>query len=129
MITTTDHADAGGRLLPLWFAVLGPPVIWAARFVLNYALVPYTCAADAVLLLQLVTVVALLGVAWAGLVGWSRWRRAGRSTQVEFGGAEARARFMALVGVLGSGLFFAVIVAEALAIFFIPPCQTGGAPL
>lgn len=129
MMTATGEARPGASFLPLWFAVLGPPILWAARFGISYTLVPYVCARDAVLLLQVVSVLALLGVAAAGLVGWVQWRRAGRSTQVEFGGIDARARFMALLGMLGSALFAAVIIAEALAIFFIDPCQTGGAPL
>lgn len=128
-MTTNTEARHGDRLWPLWFALLGPPVLWAVRFGAAYVLVPLACARGSVMVLQAITVVALLATAAAGLVGWREWRRAGGSRQVELGGADARARFMALVGVLGSGLFFAVIVVEALALFFISPCQSGGAPL
>lgn len=124
------HDTSGGVRLPLLlFAFLGPPVIWSIRFGVSYSLLPWVCATGGVLLLQALTLAALAGTAWAGAVGWRQWRLAGRSTAAEFGGADARARFMALVGMLGSALFLVVIIAEALPLFLIDPCQTGGVPL
>lgn len=128
MATMDDRGDPQ-RLLALWFGMLGPPVIWGIRFGVSYALVPYACARAGVMVLQLVTLVALLGTAWAGVVAGRHWRATGKSTQVELGGPEARARFMALFGLLSSALFFLVMAAEGLAVFFIDPCQTGGVPL
>lgn len=126
---THDHAPRTPRLLPLWFAFLGPPLIWAARFGVNYVLLPYTCAHDAALLLHIITLVALLGIGWAAVVAWKIRRARDGMEPVELGGMEARARFMALAGLLGSGIFFAAIVAEGVAVFIIDPCQTGGVPL
>lgn len=125
-MTTLEHTTTGDRLLPLWFGFLGPPIIWAARFGASYALVPFACQHDAVQLLQVITVVALVGVAWAAVVAWRAWRAAGKSRQVELGGRNARARFMALAGLLSSAIFFVAIVAEGIAIFLIDPCQSGG---
>lgn len=123
-----DRADRQ-RLLPLWFGMLGPPIIWGARFGASYVLVPYACARDTVLLLQLVTLVALLATAGAGFVAWRQGRAARKRDDDEPAPADTRTRFMALAGVLSSGLFFLVIAAEGLALFFVDPCQTGGAPL
>lgn len=128
-MATMEERHDPHRLLALWFGMLGPPVIWAIRFGVSYVLVPYACARAGVMVLQLVTLVALLATAWAGVVAARHWRGTGKSAQVEFGGLEARARFMALFGILSSGLFFLVIAAEGLAVFFIDPCQTGGVPL
>lgn len=128
-MTNLDHATSGDRLLPLWFGFLGPPLIWAARFGANYALLPYVCGRDAAPLLQIITVVALLAMGSAAMVAWRSWRAAGKSRQVEFGGAASRARFLALAGLLSSGIFFTAIVAEGIALFFIHPCQSGGTAL
>lgn len=117
------------RLLALWFGLLGPPLIWAARFGTSYALVPYACDRDAPALLQVVTLVALLATAGAGLTAWQAWRAAGRGRRLELGEPAGRTRFMALAGMLSSALFFLLIVAEGLALFFTDPCQTGGVPL
>lgn len=127
-ITTTPPRTEPGSA-SLWFAVLGPPVLWAARFGASYALLPYACAPGDVRLLYALTVATLLAVAAAGVVGWVQWRRLGPSAGAPIGGPEARARFMAGLGLLGSALFFAVVVLEGLALVLIDPCRTGGVPL
>lgn len=116
-------------LLPLWFGLLGPPVIWAVRFGVSYALVPASCSRESVWILQGVTLLALAGTVWAGLVAWRAWRTAEEGDRIDMGVVRLRTRFMGRVGVMESVLFFVVIVAEGLAIFFIHPCQSGGVPL
>lgn len=125
--TTRRRTDPGSA--PLWFAVLGPPVLWAVRFGASYALLPHACASGDVRPLYALTVATLLAVAAAGVAGWVQWRRLAPGARGEVGAPEARARFMAVVGVLGSALFFAVVVLEGLALVFIDPCLTGGVPL
>lgn len=122
-------ARSEGGLLPLFFGILGPPVIWAVRIGTSYVLVPYACWWELPRLLDLVTLAALLAAAAAGWVAWRQWRAAGGGTQVELGGAATRTRFMALAGMLSSGFFFLVMVAEGLANLFVHPCQTAGAPI
>lgn len=129
MSETTDRAPPGIRVPLLWFAFLGPPIIWAARFGVSYSVVPYVCARAGPLLLQALTVVALAATAAAGVAGWQQWRRAGGTREMEFGGVAARARFMAVVGMLSAGLFALVIAAEAMPIFLVDPCQGAGVPL
>lgn len=128
-MTRLDQAPGGDRLLPLWFGFLGPPLIWAGRFGINYALLPYACEREAAWLLQVITLVALLGISAAALVAWRSWKAAGKTRQLEFGGAETRARFLALAGLLSSAIFFTAVVAEGIALFLIHPCQTGGTTL
>lgn len=129
MTATRTASGNEGKLLPLWIGILGPPVIWAVRIAASYVLVPYACRWDTVVPLHGATAAALLATALIGWVSWDRWRRTGKSTQVELGGPTTRARFMAISGMLSSGFFFLVMVAEGLANFFLDPCQTGGAPL
>lgn len=128
-MVTNAAAPAGRGLFPLWFGILGPPVIWAVRIAANYILVPYACWWEWIWILHLTTLVGLLGAAAAGGVAWRHWRRSGSGTGVEFGGALTRSRFMALVGILSSGFFCLVIVAEGLANAFVHPCQTAGVPI
>jgi hypothetical protein len=116
-------------MLPLWFGFLGPPIIWAVRFGVSYALVPSACTGAGLLWMQIVTLVALVGTAWAGVLAWRSWTRAGDADRVEPGGVRVRIRLMGAVGVLGSVLFFLTILVEGLAIFLVPACQSGGVPL
>lgn len=117
-----------GRPLALLFAMLGPPVIWAARFMASYILVPVACRNGSTLLLHLVTGAALAATAGAGLVAWRRWRQVGGGTQLDLDGVAARTRFLAVTGMLSSILFIIVTVAEWLASVMVSPCQSGGGP-
>lgn len=128
MATDTAARPEGG-LLPLFIGILGPPVIWAVRFAVNYVLVPYVCWWGRIGVLHLVTLAALAATALTGWVAWKGWQEAGKGTQVELGGTTTRTRFMALFGMLSSGFFFLVMVAEGLANLFVHPCQTAGAPI
>lgn len=118
-----------GGLLPLFFGILGPPVIWAMRIATSYVLVPYACAWGMTVMLHLVTLVALVASAVAGAVAWRQWRATGKGTEVDLGGTTTRTRFLALFGILSSALFILVMMAEGLANFFLDPCQTAGAPI
>ncbi len=129
MTATRAASGAEESLFPLWFGILGPPIIWAIRIAVSYVLVPYACWMGWIAMLHIVTLAALLGTAFAGWVAWGRWREAGRGTEVELGGTTTRTRFMAIFGMLSSGFFFLVMVAEGLANFFVDPCQIGGAPI
>jgi hypothetical protein len=128
------RAAAGERpgLGWLWFGFLGPPVIWAVRFMVAYALVPGACSAGGLLALNVVTLVALAGTVLAGVVAARSWGRAGPEPGVEGDPdhtAWRRARFMAMAGIFTSALFTAVIVAEGLANVLVDPCLGSGAPL
>lgn len=111
------------------FGFLGPPIIWAVRFMVAYALVPAACSAGGLLLLNIVTLVALGGTVLAGVVSARSLPRT-RGEQGEHGDqVRRRARFMAMAGLFTSALFTAVIVAEGLANVLVDPCLGAGAPL
>jgi hypothetical protein len=113
-------------LVPLWFGLLGPPVIWAIRIAASYLLVPYACWWGWVPGLHLATALAVAATAVAGLVAWRRWRAVGRGRDTDLGGWSTRTRFMALGGMLSSGIFIIVIAAEGIANIVIDPCLMGG---
>jgi hypothetical protein len=103
--------------------VLLAPVAWFVQFQINYALVVWTCAHGSSAAHYLVTLAFLAAAAGGGLLSWRGWRDAGASWQDDGGGAVARSRFLAGVGMLGSALFFLVILAQGIAALVISPCQ------
>jgi hypothetical protein len=123
-----DAEGTPGSVAPLLFGILGPPAFWAVRLGASYTLVPYACWRGWMALLNGVTVLMLIGCVAAGVVAWRAWRDSGGPAQVEIGGAQVRRRFMGLLGMLISGFFGLVIVAEGLANLMIDPCITWGRP-
>ena len=105
-----------------WAAVLGPPLVWFASQQASYALVPWACHGGPLIAIHLVNLAALLLVALAGAAAWRHWRRAGPDVSDEFVPPPGRARFLALVGFLLSGLFGLAIIAQAIGAFFLGPC-------
>lgn len=115
---TGTEAGPGAERSPvrLWILVLGPPVIWAARFMATYGISPLACAADALVLLHGITLVSAAAVAALGWVSWRDWRAA----------RAARTRAMTLFGLMAAALFLVVIIAEGLANVMIDPCLLSG---
>jgi len=102
----------------LWFAVLGAPVAWVVHLVSGYSLEewfacsPSNTAPGEVLGLSVNTVALIITIACglvaasAGLVAWRCWRRA-----ADDGAATAqRVRWMAIVGLMNSGLYLLAIL-------------------
>jgi hypothetical protein len=120
-----DHPDPLLRpsyIGRLWFALLGPPVVWLAHFQTNYALVPWVCAHGHRYLLAAVSVFTLVLLAGFGALAWSNWRTAGVRLPGSRNDTASRSRFLAALAVLTSGLFFLLTAAQALAQRFIDPC-------
>ena len=123
---TAVAAGERPRLVWLWYGFLGPPIIWAVRFMVAYALVPGACSAGGLLALNAVTLGALGGTVLAGVVAAGSLRRTrGQPSDPDW----RRARFMAIAGLFTAALFTAVIVAEGLANVLVDPCLGSGAPL
>lgn len=101
-----------------WFAVVAPPLAWAAQQQLAYQWVPSACTTGATAPLHLVHAAALLVTISAGIVAW---RERGRQPAAEPPAPE-RHRFVTLFGVLTSGLFTLVILAQWLPQWFFGPC-------
>ena len=66
-------------LLSLWVGVLIGPVVWLALLELNFALVPWACAAGANWPMLATTLVALAAVAAGALLSLRGWRDTGPS--------------------------------------------------
>src|ERR1043165_2807828 len=96
----------------LWAGLLVGPIVMLVQLQTNYALVLWACNTGHEWVLHLVSLLALLITMAAGLLAWSNWRRAGAEWDDEGAGVIPRSRFMALVGVLISGLIALVNIAQ-----------------
>ena len=123
MSEVANNEQAPANALALWTGILAGPVAWLLQFQIKYALVPWACASGHVFVLHLVTFGGLAIAAAGGFVAWREWQRSGREWPKTTGGPQMRSRFMAVLGLLISVLFFIVILAQGIPIFVLNPCQ------
>ncbi|HJQ70616.1 MAG TPA: hypothetical protein VKA70_16685 [Blastocatellia bacterium] len=112
-----------GVLLALWAGVLLAPFAFLLNLQISYALVPWACSAGQPFWLHVASCGSLLLSLLGLFTAWRNWQKAGRESKVEGGDPRARSRFMAMLGLLMSGLFSLVILAQWIADFIIDPCQ------
>ena len=120
-----------------WFALLGAPLAWLTQIFVNAGLAGHACFPDDAplkaplwahlpLTTAAVEALVLLMCLAAGLTGWRNWRRSrherkGDAHQLVSGG-DGRTRFMAMAGMLVSGLFAVAAVFGLLGALTVPPC-------
>jgi hypothetical protein len=106
-----------------WTIVLAGPVVWLASLELEYLLVPWACRRGGRLALAVIALVAAAGVLATARLAWSSWRLAGGGDATADAPPGGRDRFMALSGI-GMSLFSAlVILASAIPILALGPCE------
>lgn len=107
----------------LWIGVLGSAIVWAIQLQTSYAMVPWACSSGHRWMLPVVSVAFLVAAAIPGILSWGVWRKLSGSRRSEretrFAG---RRRFMAMLGMMDSAVFFLLILAQGLPVFFIHPC-------
>jgi len=107
----------------LWVAILTGPAIWFLSMNTNFVLAPWDCVLGWKPANVVVSIIALLLVAGATLVGWSEWRAVGREYPGETGGSVATARVLASGAVLLNGLFLLVILAQMVSEILMGACS------
>src|SRR5262245_51465031 len=105
----------------LWFGILAGPLAFLLNLQLSYMLVHPICVMAHRIILHLVPAGALLLTASGGVSAWRNWQRTGPAESSQTEGVLSRSRFMAGVGLLTSGLFLVVIVAQWLPNFILNP--------
>jgi uncharacterized membrane protein YhaH (DUF805 family) len=120
MPVETEQAPSA---LALWTGVLSGPIVWFAVLEIKFILVPWTCAADAKWPLYLVSACALALIAASEVLSVRNWRETGRGEPDERHGVIPRSRFLAASGMILSGFFFLVIIAQVVAESILGVCQ------
>lgn len=125
------------RLTPHYplVAVALPMAVWALHFVVVYSLVGLGCEREILLqrfatlplliwVLLLVTVAALVLIAWLGWRAWRRWHALGAAPQGAgpLPRAQPRERFMRLATALLALLAFIAVAFTATPILMLLPC-------
>lgn len=121
-----NHPLQGRGSLGLWLAFLLGPIGWMLALNVGYMRLEGACAARETLTLHLITVVSLLLVVVGAIDSWRRWRRLGRTWPDEGPGPEARARFMAAIGLTANLLFGAIVIGIWVSLVILDPCLQAG---
>jgi hypothetical protein len=109
------------EFLMQWTGLLAGPFAWGLHMQANYALVPWVCKNGSEIIIHLVTILALAITAVGAFAAWRSWQE-GRETDVD-DAALSRTSFMGMLGLLTSGMFFLVIIAQEIPSYFFHPCQ------
>ena len=118
-----EHFATTRAKLAMWAGVLGGPVAWSVQMQAGYALSRFSSEHRWLTVMHhLVSLLAVAAAAWCAWLAWREWQRLGGGEPGgSEGGVPGRSRFLALLGVVTSGLFTLVIVAQWVPVFFISP--------
>lgn len=115
------------------FGIVGAPLAWNIELLVGVSLSGHACYPRYMplavplwsgtwgFLLAMSFVALVLGIL-AGMVSWHSWKRTRDEKPGSAHGGEGRARFMALCGLLSSGLFLVALVFTILVVFMVPLC-------
>jgi len=102
--------------------VLFAPIGFLMSLQANYFVVRFACAYGWMILLYIVCGSALVISGGGMLLSLRNWSAAGPRWPAEAFGVLSRNRFIAVLGLLMSGLFFILVVAQTIPVFLVNPC-------
>jgi hypothetical protein len=122
----------------MWFGILGAPTAWSVQQLVNAPLFAHGCYpkdvpitapiwGNAGVVALAVELVAIIVCVLAGLVAWRSWGRTRGEKEgsghhlMESG--DGRSRFMAMVGLICSGLFLLATVFATGILYMVQPCN------
>ena len=110
----TVARDMGRQKLVMWFGLLAAPAAWVIQFLLGFGVTQAKCNPAGTrwgVAIDTVTVAATVAAALVALLGWAAAFAAFRATR-DAGSAppSGRIRFLAILGLTTSPLFFLIIV-------------------
>ena len=106
----------------LWYAFLGAPIVWFIQLNVGYFAVPYACKFDRTFVLYAIVLSALALTVFAAWLANSIWRREGGWDPGEYASPPERSRFLAVMGLMFSGLVALILLGELVAIAVKGPC-------
>jgi len=107
----------------IWLLIVAPAFITAAAHETNYVLVRQACSVQRNVALYAVIVIALVLMMLVALMSYLTWRQVGAEWPGEGADAATTTRFIAVIGMLGSVIFFLVTFAQGIATVYYDPCQ------
>jgi hypothetical protein len=108
----------------LWLSMLGAPVLWLIYLQGAYVLVQAACRSGQHFILHAGSGSFLALTIVLGGIALGQWTALGRGwPDEEEGGSGGRRRAMAMIGILQSALFAAIIVASWAAMMILDPCE------
>jgi hypothetical protein len=110
-------------ILRLAVDVLGGPVFVLITQQVISAGNMWACGHNAKESLHIAPALCVIAVFATIIDSWMVWRAVGRGVEDEYGGADTRTRFLALVGIMVGAVSAAVILAQWFAIFMFAPCM------
>ena len=118
-----EHFAHSPGKISLWTGVLGGPIVWSLQQFAGYAVSRFSSEHRGLTgVHHAVSVVALLLAAGCTLLAWLDWHRLGdgepRGSEP---GVTGRSRFLAVLGIVTSGYFAIVILAQWIPVFFWDP--------
>jgi hypothetical protein len=125
------------RPIPLWFGMVGAPIVWSLHLLLVWSVDEFGCrlgfdqgsilginSLHALVLAP--SLVALTVSAGAGVIAYRNWREIEAlddEQRERYARGVERGRFMAVTGMAFSALFSLVILYMTVPIFLLPPCH------
>lgn len=116
-----ENAPVGN--LALWTGVLTGPVVFLILLETNYVLNDWACDVGHWWPMHVAAAVATAITAAALLLAWRNWVASGRGWPEDDAGSIARSRFLGALGVLASGGFVLVMIAQWIPVMLLGPCQ------
>lgn len=117
----------------LLYSIMAGPIVWALQFVLVYMVAEFGCRANfnnvvyftpetIRLICVVITVIALLAVAFGGLLAYRNWQ-ALPNRQTDTTANDYQTRFLISLGALLTPLFLLSIIATVAPVFIVSVCD------
>ena len=122
-MSSDEHPARAPRLGALWFGLMGAPIAWFVCFGFAYTLTPWTCSFGHAWPQHLVALIGAIICVCGGVTALREWDALGRTPPDDATGIIPRGRFMAALGVLTSGMFLLLVIAQEIPNFIVGACQ------
>lgn len=108
--------------IPIWFAFIAPPIASITHLQAMYVLEHTACSTESKIQLHVASLVLFGVVVAAWFVAHAKWVELGSDDPGQLPGPLGSRRLMALLGMIGSGIFGLFILAQWLPAFILPVC-------
>ena len=103
--------------------IVAAPVIVAISMQTNYVLVRQACSVQRNIALYAVSIVSIALTIATAAIAFVIWRAEGTTWPSEAADFPSRIRFIAVLGMLSSGMSLLVLIAQGIATVLFNPCQ------